>query len=128
MPQTSEFEGRPELIQRRARALIFQRLAVGALVVFVVASLALASYNALVSISTRAALTDCTVPGGKCYQEGQKRTAEAIRQLVEANEAGEVTTREIVILAADCADNPGVDTSKEIEQCVNDLRAARGPQ
>lgn len=127
MTGTSEFEDRPELVKKRARALIVQRLAAAALAVFVIASLTLTAYNAIVGIATRAALLDCTTPGGQCYQEGQKRTAEAIRQLVEANEAGEVTTREIVILAADCADNPGVDTADEIEACVGELRQQRGP-
>lgn len=119
----TEFQDRPELVKKRARALVVQRLAAGVLVLFIVASLSLATYNALISISTRAALLDCTVPGGSCYQEGQRQTAEAIRQLVEANEAGEATTREIVIAATDCADNEGVDTSEEIERCVNEQRA-----
>lgn len=119
----SEIEGHPEIEGKRVRALLAQRLAVALLLLFIVISLGLTAYNAIVGIATRAALLDCTTPGGECYKEGQRRTAEAIRQLVEANEAGEQTTREIVILAADCADNEGVDTADEIEACVEQQRA-----
>lgn len=32
-------------------------------------------------------VVDCTTPGGRCYQDGQERAAEALRQLNDADEA-----------------------------------------
>jgi hypothetical protein len=69
---------------------------------------------------TRDRIADCTTPGGECYQEGQKRTGEAIQILYEQGIAREKITRTVVRLAAACADKPGSQTAQEILLCIEE--------
>lgn len=119
-----EFDGRPDLVKARARAIVVQRVAASLVGLSIVASLTLLTFNALQSTRTRETLLDCTVPSGKCYAQGQKRTGEAIQQLIDANSLNEVATRRIVVLTAVCDDLPGVDTVDELQACV-DRKLAR---
>lgn len=112
----SEFDGRPGLVAQRARAIILQRLAIGVVVLFMVASMSVLVYNALVSIATRAELLDCTDPTGQCYQEGQKQTAAIIQQLIDANKLGDVATQRVVVLAAACG--AGLDPALSFDDRV----------
>jgi hypothetical protein len=116
----NEFDGRPDLVKKRARAIVVQRLAFCVVAFFIVATLSILTINAVISLKTRSALLDCTEPSGECAQEGQKRTADVIQQLIEAGRLGDVATQRIVVLAAACADKEGVNTIPEIERCVND--------
>lgn len=124
--RTDEFEGRPDLVKKRARTIILQRVALAVLAVYVVASLTILVLNALASFQTRDALLDCTQPTGECAREGQEQTAKIIQQLIDANRLNEVATRQIVVLAAACADQVGVDDVEEIQNCVDTaLKAAK---
>lgn len=115
----NEFEDRPELIAKRARTIIVERVFLTTLAVCVLLALGLLSYNALNSLATRDAILDCTQPTGECYKEGQRRTGEVIRQLIESNQDTAMITRQIVVLAAACADDPGNNSADEIERCVD---------
>lgn len=53
------------------------------------------------------AILDCTNPSGKCFQNGQSRTADAVGNI-----------NKVVVLAAACARVPDNDTQEEIEGCV----------
>lgn len=61
-------------------------------------------------------INDCTTPGRKCYDKGQKRTAEAVGDI-----------NRVIVLAAACADQPQRQTVIEIQNCVI-AELARGPQ
>jgi hypothetical protein len=112
-----EFEARPELVQKRARAILWTRIAYAAAAVFVIVSLTLLVANALSSFKTRDTLLDCTAPEGKCYKDGQQRTGVFIQQLIDANHLDESDTRRIVVLAAACAKL--YDTVDDIQACVD---------
>ena len=69
-----------------------------------------------VAIQNRAngdAIRDCTTPGGECFERSAKRQAQVIGQ-------PPAPINDVVILAAACADRPGVDTEAEIRACVID--------
>lgn len=118
-----EFDGRPELIQMRGRAILLQRIAVAVLVVYIIATLTLLAVNAIQSFQTRSALLDCTQPSGECFKDSQERSGAIIQDLIDAlHKEGldrEMVTRQIVIAAAACADDPGNDTVEQIEACVD---------
>ena len=52
-------------------------------------------------------LVDCTTPHHRCYDVAQKKTGDAVGQI-----------NQVVVLAAFCADQPGLQTIPEIEACV----------
>jgi hypothetical protein len=64
-------------------------------------------------------LIDCTEPGGKCFEEGQKRTAEAV---VGINEG----TLRVIVAALSCQDD-GVTGQKALSRCTIE-RAKADPQ
>lgn len=41
-------------------------------------------YNSTVNRRALQIMVDCTTPGHTCYEEGQKRTGEAVNQIIEA--------------------------------------------
>ncbi len=55
-------------------------------------------------------LIDCNTPGGKCFDESEKRSVESI---------GSVNA--IAIAAAFCADQRGTKTSSEFRKCINQI-------
>lgn len=58
-------------------------------------------------------LIDCTDPKGQCYQEGQRRTGEAVGNI-----------NEVIIAAVYCADTmPNTATLEELEGCVKRILA-----
>lgn len=57
-------------------------------------------------------IESCTTVGGECYKRGERQTAKAIGML-------NAYQREVVILAAACADRPGVQGEAEIRRCVD---------
>lgn len=57
-------------------------------------------------------IESCTTVGGECYERGQKQTGRAIAML-------NAYQREVVILAAACADRPGIQGEAEIRRCVD---------
>lgn len=117
---TDEFEGRPELVKKRARTYMAQRLFAGIIGLFIIVSMTLLVVNAIEATKTRAALVDCTTPAGQCYQEGQKRTAKVVEQLYQQGLDRENITREIIVIAAGCAADPENTTIESIEDCVNE--------
>lgn len=70
-----------------------------------VAKLQTVAYN---TNSTSKRLLDCTSPQGKCYQDGNRRTGEAIGNI-----------NRVSIYAAYCAKIPVNVTAKQIENCIN---------
>lgn len=114
-----EFQERPALVRQRVRVEILDRVWKAVLLIFVILALGISAVNAVVSIDYRQRLLDCTVPEGQCAQEGQERTAEAIQSLIQAGLDREEITRQVVVAAAACADQAGVDTEEEIQKCVD---------
>lgn len=110
--QEDEFTGRPELVHKRARALLWQRTAWTLLVIYMVVSLTAVLVTSVAGIQSRAQVLDCTQPSGECYKQGTKRTATVVAGI----NAG---TKEVVVIAAGCARVPGNDTTAEVERCVN---------
>lgn len=52
-------------------------------------------------------IRSCTTPGMQCFDEGQKRTADAVADI-----------NRVAVYAAACADKPGVQGRDEIYACV----------
>jgi hypothetical protein len=59
------------------------------------------------NVGTNERIVDCTTPGGKCYQQGQKRTGAAVADILKG-----------ATYAIACADKRGVQTEAEIQACV----------
>jgi hypothetical protein len=129
-----EFDRRPELVKKRARAYIWTRVAWTIVSIYILGSLALLGLNAISSFQTRDALLDCTQPTGDCSQENHKETANVIQQLIDANSLGDVATQQVVVLAASCAEEPVIkaepDEAKRItllQDCINEhLKKPKG--
>lgn len=124
-----EFDGRPELVKKRGRVILLQRLAVAIVTIYIIGSLTLLVLNAIQASQTRHTLIDCTSPSGKCYQEGQKRQGKVINQLIQSD----ATTQHIVVLAAACAEEDAIRAEEDrviraqmISKCVNDQLIAEG--
>ena len=113
-----EFEGRPELIKKRAKAYRVEWFWRALWFLGIVIVMAMVVYDTIIGQRTRAHLTDCVVAGGECYQESQQRTAEAVRGIILGGRQDEIATRRIVALAAFCADKPGTQTEREIASCI----------
>lgn len=122
-----EFDGRPELVKKRARSNFLLSLSIWGLVIFMTAGMTLLVVNAVQGAQTRGILVDCTDPEGDCYQEGQDRTAVLIQQLIDANSLGDVATQRVVVLAAACSEEDEVKAETNqakrirlLEICVNE--------
>lgn len=57
-------------------------------------------------------INDCTTPGRKCFDDGQKRSASVISTLNQGAAAAAAA-------AAACADRPGISGYREIKACVD---------
>lgn len=91
-------------------------LAGGVIVTYMIMSLAFTTITVQgiqetqkINRNTLDRLIDCTTPGMSCYQEGQRRTAEAV---------GNINL--VIQLSAACADRQGVDTYEQIVKCVSE--------
>lgn len=58
-----------------------------------------------------ALIVDCTQPGGQCYRNAQARQADVL-----GHPRGPIN--DVIVLAAACADRPGVATEDQIRACV----------
>lgn len=113
-----EFTGRPELQKRRVRALLIQRAFIATLIIYLVSTMAILIVLGYQSQEQRHRLIDCTTPGGRCYQDAQERTGEAIAELVKSD--GD--TRDLIVAAVACGQNPLNDTKEDILACVREMR------
>lgn len=96
------------LAQRRRDRLVVALLALVALLVASLVMLALV--NRRTNTQNRQIIQqigDCTTAGGTCYEDGQRRTGDAIAELVRAQ-----------LLVEACAQVPANDTAAELERCV----------
>lgn len=97
MDDRNEFTDRPELVKKRARNILLQRLMI-ALAGLIVFSLLLGTFiTVYTGAQTRGTLLDCVEPGGQCFKEGQDRTGDYIGDI-----------NKISVLAAACAQDPAV--------------------
>lgn len=108
-----EFEGRPELVQKKARADLVNRVSWAVIVSFIILSLVLLLINAVQGAATRDTVVSCTKPGEFCFEQGQERTAKVVEKLIAAGQQGEVTTRMIAIRAAVCSEEPDIKRIKD---------------
>jgi hypothetical protein len=111
---TNEFDGRPELLKARARAIMLERLwrVLWIVIVAIVAALIVA--DIIIGTRARAELLDCTTPGGECYEKSQEQTGGAVADIVKFS-------RDASVAAAHCADAPGQQTLAEIRKCTNEI-------
>jgi hypothetical protein len=110
-----EFEGRPDLIKKKDRATVWVRTLVVVTCVYMLVVLSAVFANTLLSFSSRQTLLDCTQPTGHCYQQGQKRSASIIEQVLQAQR-----------LALACQDKRGHQTDREIARCITRLLKKEG--
>lgn len=122
-----EFDGRPELVKKRAHSILLQRLAISVIAIFIISAEVLLVLNALSSFKSRDVLLDCTQPTGDCAQQSQEQTATIIKKLIDSGQAGDVATQRIVVLAAACSEEPSIKSEPDrftritlLEECVND--------
>jgi hypothetical protein len=108
----------PVITRRRTRAL--RTLFVATAVLAVIAMLLLVTVTAVgnrqvldQAVENGDRVRDCTTPGGECFEQAARRQAEVIGD-------PPAPINDVVILAAACADRPGVDTAAEIRTCVLD--------
>jgi hypothetical protein len=115
----------PEHEGLRRRTVLLGAVAKALLVVAVVAMLAMLTWIAVqnrgtlvatrraqvASIDSQQRLVDCTTPGHSCYDESLKRQAAVIGD-------PPAPINNVVILAAACADRPGIQTETTIRACV----------
>lgn len=67
-------------------------------------------------------IKNCTEADGQCYKENQRRTAEAIQQLIDANQLNEVATRRVVLLTAACQERPDIAQEADLAERVDLLQ------
>lgn len=65
--------------------------------------------NQRTSIESLTRIKDCTEPGGRCFERGQRATADAVGDI-----------NRVAIYAAACADQPRRQTVEQIQSCVID--------
>jgi len=107
-----EFTGRPELVKKRARSIMLQRLVVALVAVYMVFTMTVVVITSIEGIRARKILLDCTTQEGRCFKENARRTAAVVAGINKG-------TKDIVVLAAGCAKDPRNDTTSKIEKCVN---------
>lgn len=105
--RSDEFDGRPELVRKRAVNIAMGRLLIALFIIWLVGTNMIQVWDIFEGREQRGILVDCTSPGGECYERGQERTGEAVGNI-----------NRIVVLAAACADRPGAHTVLEIERCI----------
>jgi len=115
---------RPEVVRAKARVIILESVWKWFLIITVVVILGLVVTDTLQGKHVRHELLDCTRPNGHCYQEGQKRTGDIVKQLYQQGIDREQITRQIIVLAASCAGDERNVSAYAIEQCVNARLAA----
>lgn len=125
------------VLSRRTRwALIFLGMGIGVLVVLLVWAVVTSAVNSTetnergesresqveANDQTLAIIKDCTQVSGKCYQRGQRRTAQVLS-----------SAQKIIIISAACS--ASVDTTLTVDQriaeitaCVTERLTARPPK
>ncbi len=107
MAHPDEHYDRPDLVKKRTRVIIMDRLWRTFLSVVMLITIGILIYDVTVAAATREKIADCTTPNGECYQRGEERTGEVL-----------IDVGEIVRLTMACADKAGVQTEEEIQRCV----------
>jgi hypothetical protein len=121
MPTRDEFTDRPELVKKRARALMWQRLGLALIGLFVIATLGGLTINSLFAKQQRDQLADCTTPGGKCYEEGQRQARARTKILIDAGNNRAVYTRAVVKAASKCQNQFTAPVPDSVfESCINE--------
>ena len=100
-----------DLERQRRRADIATRAVVAVLVVGFVATIALFGVLALLNRQTLRAITDCTSPGGHCYQRSQRQTAKVVVGIQDS-------TVRVVVAATTCQSKLGKVSQKQLQDCT----------
>lgn len=119
----------PDLDRQKLRSDMVTRVAIVLVALTTVATLFLLAFlafqareqavaNGVINrevLATQHLLADCTTPGGKCYREGQERTAKAVQGINRGN---------LIAVAAvlDCR-GKGNRSAQEILACAESLVA-----
>jgi hypothetical protein len=102
-------------------------LMIATTLVMVIMCLIFLVYSSVVAVESRNKLLDCTTPGRECYDSGQQSTGKLVKNLIDQNHSGDVGTRQVVLWAIVCQDEPAImkiqskaDRFTAVEECVND--------
>jgi hypothetical protein len=111
----------PVVQRRERREIILRRTGVTLGALGIVGALMTGTYSSISNNTTLNTVKDCTDPKGKCYRDGQRRTAEAVSDLSR-----------IIILAAACAvdvtpSDSIVERQAAITTCITKRIAASQP-
>lgn len=122
---TDEFATHPELVQKRAQTIFVTRLAIGILIVFGVVTLVLLSTNAILSMSSRKALLDCSQPHGECYEQNRRQTSIYLQELVDrlttSGEQRARITRKFIERATYCNNElPDGTAPEDFRKCIKE--------
>lgn len=107
------------LVRTRGRYLAVRRTMVSLIILVVALILLILLFTAWEGHRTREHLLDCITPGSSCYEQGQERAREAVRQANRDGIERESITRDYAVLAAYCADKSEPQTVSQIERCIN---------
>lgn len=99
-------------INRRELAL---RSVVVIIAAVIITILGLLTYSALTGREILQEIESCTTPDGECSKRGEAATGNAVTSL-----------NNIIVAAATCADEPGVQGRTEIEMCMRDMLLGGG--
>lgn len=78
-----EYEENEELIRRRAQLIMLGRLWRAVWIMLMLVIIAILVFDFRQGRLSREEILDCTVPGGRCYQENQRQSQELVRKLIE---------------------------------------------
>lgn len=105
------FENEPTLTERGKRLrfidLVLTRLLYGITALILIVNTTVIFVRADSSHDTLVTVEDCTTPGHKCYEDGVKRTREAVVQL-----------EKIIIAANFCTRDLSNRTPGQVSECV----------
>lgn len=100
-----------DLDRRKMQANLAMRVLVALMAVTLVAVVALFSTLALLNRQTLTSITDCTQPGGHCYQRGQKQTAKVVVGIQDS-------TLRVVTAVAGCQSRDRDASPAQLRQCA----------
>lgn len=106
-----------ELIRKRAKIIIWDKLWRGFLAVAIVLLMTIMVYDVILGSVTRERIVSCTTRSGECYKENQDRSGQLVEQLQRS-----------LVLAIICASREGVDTPRQVETCMVQLMEAENTE
>lgn len=111
----------PEQEKRVTRAAFVTRLAVMVACVYVLITTSAVVYLSIIGQQQRERLVDCTTPGHECYDEGNKRTGEAVLGILAG---GKQNTIDVITAALSCQAD-GITEQEPLARCTVERSTSR---